>query len=398
MQCCINCVTPVQVSTGNKNTEVVGGEAARQVEFRHQREEIRGPCAHLSRVPPTSWRSSAEMRGAGKKVSVGGPKTFAPSPTAEIPKKRFVIEVFSGCARLSKDMLCVWLLAHCLWLDIEYGSACDLLQPRVLASLLKFIQNHSSEIALVWMGTPCTTWSRARKNDGGPPPLRNGSEWFWGFPNLPARDLEKISQGNALIDCSVQIAQLCSDLQIAWVLENPFTSRIWLTEPLQACLLKGASFLQTDFCAFGMPRQKSTGLIFQNFDTLRQVSKHCKTHHGRCSFPGRINISCFLAKILMVFGLPGEHSLIDTNFGGKLQTLWFPITTKKLTSCKWIGVEWHDLDLICHHNIWEKIFSMWPSLWNSNGWTSPSCRKVTLRVESGMNREASHVQSLDENE
>ena len=241
-------------------------------EFHLLPEEVQRRCVELKKG--FSWR----------------PKDFCSFTNCWDPEKEVCDWGLQWLHKVVKDMLCVWLLVHCLWLDIEYGSACDLLQPRVLASLLKFIQNHSSEIVLVWMGTPCTTWSRARKNDGGPPPLRNGSEWLWGFPNLPARDLEKISQGNALLDCSVQIAQLCSDLQIAWVLENPFTSRIWLTEPLQACLLKGASFLQTEFCAFGVPWQKSTGLIFQNFDTLRQVSKHCKTHHGRCSFPGRKHI------------------------------------------------------------------------------------------------------------
>lgn len=50
-------------------------------------------------LPEEVQRRCVELE---KKVSVGGPKTFAPSPTAEIPKKRFVIEVFSGCARLSK--------------------------------------------------------------------------------------------------------------------------------------------------------------------------------------------------------------------------------------------------------------------------------------------------------
>ena len=182
-------------------------------------------------VQTPAWRDTRPMR-ASLKSSTYFPKKF--SGDAWSWKKRFQLEaqrllllhqlprsrkrglwlrssvVAQGCQRHALRLASCPLPMTWHWV---YGSACDLLQPRVLASLLKFIQIHSSEIALVWMGTPCTTWSRARKNDGGPPPLRNGSEWLWGFPNLPARDLEKISQGNALLDCSVQIAQLCSDLQ-----------------------------------------------------------------------------------------------------------------------------------------------------------------------------------------
>ena len=126
--------------------------------------------------------------------------------------------------------------------DIGYGSAYDLLQPMVFEKLIAFIKRHAHEIALIWMGTPCTTWSRARKNDGGPPPLRDDAG-LWGLPGLSKHDLAKVADGNALLLCSVQIAELRAQLQIPWVLENLASSRIWLTRSLRTLLAEGAQFL-----------------------------------------------------------------------------------------------------------------------------------------------------------
>lgn len=77
------------------------------------------------------------------------------------------------------------------------------------------------------MGTPCTTWSRARKDDGGPPPLRDDAEFLWGFHNLSPSDQRKIEDGNQLLHCSVRVAELCTKLLVPWVLENPASSRIF---------------------------------------------------------------------------------------------------------------------------------------------------------------------------
>ena len=264
------------------------GQTKRQVELRHKCEEIRGACQNLTGVLHAARGGTTQVPSDGTPLSTGGPKTFSPSQSAEIPKKKFVLEIFSGCARLSRACSACGFSA--IAYDIEYGSACDVLQSRVLASLLKFITNHAFEIALVWMGTPCTTWSRARKNDGGPPALRDDGDFLWGSSDLQQHDLEKISQGNALLEVSSQIARLCASLSVPWVIENPLTSRIWLTSSLQQLVCNGASFIHTDFCAFGMPWRKSTGLMFQHFDTLNHVSKHCKTFHGRCSFTERKHI------------------------------------------------------------------------------------------------------------
>lgn len=69
--------------------------------------------------------------------------------------KNLVLELFSGCARLSracaKKGFKVWAY------DIDLGPKCDLLDEKVVSKLRAYIRKHAKHIALVWMGTPCTS-------------------------------------------------------------------------------------------------------------------------------------------------------------------------------------------------------------------------------------------------
>ena len=74
--------------------------------------------------------------------------------------RRFVLEVFSGCAGLSKAM--AEHVFYSVAYDKTYGASCDLLDPAVFRRLMSFITKHSHELALVWFGTPCDSWSPHR--------------------------------------------------------------------------------------------------------------------------------------------------------------------------------------------------------------------------------------------
>ena len=70
----------------------------------------------------------------------------------------------------------------------------------------------------VWLGTPCNTWSRARRGGGnGPAPIRD-SNHLWGLPNLSEKDQSKIEVGNALLKFSAAVFRLCVSLKIPVVL------------------------------------------------------------------------------------------------------------------------------------------------------------------------------------
>lgn len=202
-------------------------------------------------------------------------------------RKRFVVELFSGCARLSKACSEEGYIS--IAYDIEYGSGCDLLNPDILGKICRFLKDNAKDIALVWLGTPCTTWSRAREDDGGPQPLRDDSEHLYGRPNLHWKDEMKVKEGNALLNVSETIILLCQQNDIPWALENPWTSHIWLTRRLQSWC-NNFHFIRVDFCAFNMPWRKATGILFGNTECLLPLACQCQTVHGRCGFTNRKHI------------------------------------------------------------------------------------------------------------
>ena len=121
---------------------------------------------------------------------------------------------------------------------------------------MSYITKHHTELALVWMGTPCATWSRARKWDGGPPPLR-GDEALEGLHNLHPHDQLKVIEENQLRDVSHEVALPCNSLDVPWAMESHFSSRTF-----QQLLSMGARFARVDFCAFGTPWRKSAVFFF----------------------------------------------------------------------------------------------------------------------------------------
>lgn len=269
----------VKISTRSKTKRKMG--------LRCNSQKVRSSCTNQPGVSQLTSDCAATLSSEPTTPSPAGPKIFQPQATLKSSSRTIVIELFSGCARLSKAFANQGFQVYAY--DIDYGQGCNLLDPLVTANLKKFIKKNASRIALVWMGTPCTTWSRARKLDGGPPPLRDDSA-LEGLPNLSTRDAAKILEGNQLRDISAEIALLCFMLHIAWVIENPFSSRIWLCESFAQLRTSGADLLRTDFCAYNTPWRKSSGFLVWNFPALKNICSICTCQQGRCSFSGRKHI------------------------------------------------------------------------------------------------------------
>ena len=200
---------------------------------------------------------------------------------------RYVLEIFSGCARLSQACASAGLIS--IAYDIDYGIACDVLNPKVLNKILRFLHKKSHDIVLVWLGTPCTTWSRARKNDGGPRPLRDDADNLFGFADLSKSDADKVNEGNLLLAVTERIISTCVALNICWAVENPWTSRIWLT-PQLADWIRRFTMIRVDFCAFQMPWRKATGILFGGPFSLKDLACECHSVCGRCVFTNRKHI------------------------------------------------------------------------------------------------------------
>ena len=142
---------------------------------------------------------------ANKFVCVpGAPMKFLPVRPLKPAIK--MAELFSGTARLSASFACLGVEAWA-W-DILYGPGGDLTSGRVLKDLKERIRK--KEFTVVTFALQCSSWSRARKNDGkGPPPLRDDEEFLFGLPNLSEKDQKKVDDANQMLDTMLQVLEIC---------------------------------------------------------------------------------------------------------------------------------------------------------------------------------------------
>ena len=106
------------------------------------------------------------------------------------PSEPFFVEVFSGTGRLAAAVRSQGVVAYEFDLT-EQGGRKDLLKKNVLSELRSLIE--SPYCLGVWFGFPCGTFSSARRNDGGPPPLRGTNcKDIWGLPHLTGRERDRV--------------------------------------------------------------------------------------------------------------------------------------------------------------------------------------------------------------
>ena len=259
-------------------------EEAWEVASRFITAALRSSRSGGARVPEIAYPDSGGLQGGRDKVPAGAPKVLLPTQATD--KKKWVVEVFSGSCHLSAAAVKAGY--RVLSLDILYGTICDVLSPSVRQALREFVTDH--QVVLVWFGMPCQSWSRARKWDGGPPPLRDDADHLWGYPDLSKTDADKVFLGNRLLQFTAFLINMMMDLSIPWVLENPWTSRAWLTPPMKRLLAwDDVSFGRLDFCQYHMPWRKATGLMYYGIN-LQPIMRTCTGISNRCSASGRRHI------------------------------------------------------------------------------------------------------------
>lgn len=194
----------------------------------------------------------------------------------------FGLEIFSGSGHFSRAIRRKLKSVCAFEIDSCYGPQFDLTKPKIQKEIVNLIK--SGVVQYVWLGTPCNSWSRARRNDGrGPGPLRDDTTGLMGLPNLSEKDNIKVTIGNSLMKFSAYIFRLCVQLHIPVALENPHTSRLWLTPQLRHLLNhKYCKWGYTDFCQDGTAWRKRTRILWAHVE-LRQALKHCVGKSGVCS-------------------------------------------------------------------------------------------------------------------
>jgi hypothetical protein len=182
------------------------------------------------------------------------------------------IEIFSGSGHLASAIKGLGCLAI-MW-DISLGMHFDLTLRNNQSFLRGLLMGH-----VVWgihMGTPCTSFSRARR--GKPPPIRDNCH-VMGLLVVSEKDARKIKDGNCLMIFSFGILSLCHRLLLPCTIENPTTSMLWITpHAIRASHLEHYTQAVTEFCMFGKPWRKSTKVVgvhigLRKFDDFRCVNK-----------------------------------------------------------------------------------------------------------------------------
>jgi len=149
------------------------------------------------------------------------------------------------------------------------------------------LQGSLAGAAWVHAGTPCSSFSRARRGKPGSPggPLRTSAH-VMGLPNLPEKDATKVAIGNKLLARTIQLIKTCEKLQIPISVENPRTSWLWRT-PAMRRLLSRAHVVHTVFCAFGTSWQKATTFACWGSSALELLRAKCGGVPGICEHTGR---------------------------------------------------------------------------------------------------------------
>jgi len=164
-------------------------------------------------------------------------------------------------------------------IDARHGPSHDLCEKSVLSIILGWPRGHC--IAGVWLGTPCSSWSRARHDIDGHGPRTRSS--IYGCSGLSTADQIRVELGNQTMRTTAIIIKKCSQLIITVCLENPHSSLLWFAPEIARLVPKGIS-TTSDFCQYGTPWRKRTRVVAWNFcSTQGAPDLTCNLRHGVCA-------------------------------------------------------------------------------------------------------------------
>ena len=172
--------------------------------------------------------------------------------------------------------------------DIVFGDHFDLRSRTAYRTLVGWIT--SGLVKVIWFGTPCEGFSRARRGPPGgrmPCALRS-SEFPRGLPDLPEQDAQKLALSNFLGDKAGRLQQIAYDMRIPGGEENPASSFLWLQPERQKMQERSSCRTYTvDYCYYGTPWRARTRMHI--WHTPESASLQRARCHGRgiCEHSGR---------------------------------------------------------------------------------------------------------------
>ena len=200
----------------------------------------------------------------------------------------FFLELFAGKAGISEAVLLqgVPILPPVdIVISDMVAAPVDIVDWKFWNKILSVIM--AGLVFFLHCGTPCNTFTSARKNDGGPPPLRSALEPM-GLQDLSVDNWALVFLGNIFLLRTAEACRLVFDLGGNFSIENPLLSLMWQTTVMQQLISETRALaLDFDQCAFGAPSVKPTRLVCST-DLLDDVCVRCPGDHYHVQLKGKV--------------------------------------------------------------------------------------------------------------
>ena len=204
-------------------------------------------------APPSSpskdagaWSEQLPQVAAATSQADKGSPNFSLLPQAQDSggeeSRPYFLDIFCGTAGVTSALKRYGAeamgIAHVIDKRRMKGPAVKLDLTLPSSQNLVFEELRNGKVEGVMLAPPCGTSSKARniplrgaggRRKQGPPPLR--SETFpEGLPNLQGLNKTRVKQANKLYEFCRKVMDLCVELNILCIVENPETSLFWRTK------------------------------------------------------------------------------------------------------------------------------------------------------------------------
>ena len=143
-------------------------------------------------------------------------------------------------------------------------------------------------------GPPCETFTAARLQEGGPPPLR-AYDHPWGLPSMTKRQWLQVGTGTALVFTMIELIIEAAVCGRAAFMEHP-SFPVWATRrnPPSIWMWRILAWLQRlscvqlttfDQCVHGCQAKKPTTILTARLPHFQRLIRQ-RGHQGRCNHPG----------------------------------------------------------------------------------------------------------------
>ena len=297
----------IQASDG---TDVHGGVAPGRVRTGELRTTWKGLAVGSVQVASElgSGEPRKHNRGQAKRspevllrLEAARSRRLQPSGTCSLRRGKAMLELFSGCGRLSGAALDLGLRVGVPF-DIEDSRSLDLQNRKVQSLVRKWIRD--GKLWYVHFGTPCTGFSCA--NTAG-----SGRSW---------------EHSLACARFTVQCIKLCQRCGVFWTVENPASSALFRWEPFaRVCLDTNATAITYDNCRFGTPWLKPTCLVgsLPGLHSLALRCHGCPRHLHLCG-----KVEDWTGRQRWLTSLAGAYP-------PALCRLWAKVAGASAPSCAW---------------------------------------------------------------